>query len=330
MAAFSSTVIGATAFPCIEAQLNHRAQDLGSREKLPPVIAPRRWHHSDLSEKFPSQITDLLETERAKVMDADRFKRATILLNTHSQRQSQALSHLSDGTYIYLFDEKGSVAIVDRVMDPGAGESLADPRSKYIGSHAGLAGYLGYLFKRPPKVVAAGEIVVRNGRVMAISNGSGTYRGSAVNLKFAVEKFHDFGLRLDAKTNIADYSKLPRDPHVGAAKIVRSEIRVIRNPAFRRLVNATRDVMTYVDHNLDDTTVISSVLNANHRLTPDEQKLISPATKLTDYWFQFQEGTAERVQFILNEVGEQNYWKILKILRESIPQKHEAHGARSG
>src|SRR5206468_2732682 len=118
----------------------------------------------------------IITTENAKVMDLQRLSNSTIFLNSGVASYRKSLGNLKDGTYIYVFERSGKGAVLNRTMDPGPGIPLDSAKSQYIGSHAGLAKLFGYMFRHEPEVVAAGEIIVRNGRVMAINNASGTYR----------------------------------------------------------------------------------------------------------------------------------------------------------
>jgi hypothetical protein len=109
-------------------------------------------------------------------------------------------------TYIYIIDETGAAWITPEQISPSV-------NNKYVGTHRSLIAQKNKAGSNT-RVVAAGEIIVKNGVISAISNRSGTLQGDASNLRFAVFTFqHLTNNRLPKNIQLYDFSKSDFNPN---------------------------------------------------------------------------------------------------------------------
>lgn len=119
-----------------------------------------------------------------------------------SARGGQALAHLTDGLYVYLVDDRGRVFY--SIETPFIGEEFA--RGHHFASHRSLSNEYARLTGNLPRVRAAGEFHVVNGRVSEVNNRASTYPAGEQNLKYASSRLGAYGLRVEPKTAMVDYS----------------------------------------------------------------------------------------------------------------------------
>lgn len=181
-----------------------------------------------------------------KLFDVAKLKAKTTVLDV-SVSSNAKLPQLGERTYLYVIDKSQRLAITERFLDPGADVPLT-ARTKFLGSHEGLKRMLQNGSSENVELVAAGEIVIRNGRVFAVGNGAGTYPGGTENLNYALAKLKKAGLKIDDRTDVRDYSKNAyRDPHDFEGMQTLRAIRELRDPKFSAFFDQCRRVMTVVD-----------------------------------------------------------------------------------
>ncbi|MFL5815766.1 MAG: hypothetical protein ACJ763_19515 [Bdellovibrionia bacterium] len=258
-----------------------------------------------------------------KVTDVSRLKKATRILNIHDAKDRTKLSGLADGTYVYVMDTNGHLAISNRVMDPGAA-AMRNPDGTFLGSHAGLAALLESEFKAPPQFVAAGEVVVRSGQVKVVSNGSGTYRGAQSNLTYAAEHMQSMGLAVDVKTELRDYSANKyANPHGSVESQVRDALKLEHDPHLKQIWEYTRKVMGELDRNLTDSKPIRKVI-MDPSTSPADQALLFKGVQFFSNWRQPQEEEGYVVHHYLESMGEEQFLRLLNKFSE-IASANPAH-----
>jgi hypothetical protein len=284
--------------PCLLQGLYSRLGTTEVRSVLPPVISKH-------------ELVPLAH----KVTDVSRLKKATRILNIHDARDRTKLSALPNGTYVYVMDATGHLAIANRVMDPGVA-AMRDPSATFLGSHTGLAALLESELKASLRFVAAGEVVVRSGQVKVISNGSGTYRGGSSNLTYAAEQMQSLGLGVDAKTELRDYSANKyADPHGTIEAQVRDALKLEHDPHLKQIWERTRRVMGELDRNLEDSTAIRKVI-MNPATSRTDQALLFKGVQFFANWRQPQEEEGYVVHHYLEAMGEEQYLRLLNKFSE--------------
>lgn len=108
-------------------------------------------------------------------------------------------------TYTFLLNDKNEFWITPELLGP------PDANGKYIGTHRSLLAQMG----EGHKIYAAGEIVVKNGVIVSISNKAGTFQraNNADNLRYAANQLRAQGVDFGGGVVGQDFSKRPRlDP----------------------------------------------------------------------------------------------------------------------
>ena len=116
--------------------------------------------------------------------------------------QSNELSTIPDGTYVYLIDSNSRVIYSPQTPLLGA----ASAEGQHLASHRSLAAKYETQLGKALAVRAAGEFHVTNGHVSEVNNRSKTYPGGSVNLDYAVKELEGSGLRVEDRTAKRDYS----------------------------------------------------------------------------------------------------------------------------
>lgn len=103
-------------------------------------------------------------------------------------------------TYAFVIYEGGETWITPEFLGLPVG------KAPYIGTHRSLVN----LKEDPPGVIAAGELIVKNGAIVRVNNKSGTYWGNETNLKYSLNHFKEMGVRFDDNAIAQDFSKFSR------------------------------------------------------------------------------------------------------------------------
>jgi hypothetical protein len=205
------------------------------------------------------------------------------------------------------------------MMDPGA-EAMKLPDATFLGSHTGLAVLFENMFGVAPQFVATGEVVFRNGRVLAVTNASGTYRGKTANFTYAIDQFRSVGLPMNSKTLKRDYSVQHYNPHSTVEEQVRLALQFAHNPHLSKILEETRNVMRQLDRNLKDENEIVNIVFDPSR-SPDDQKILYKGVHLFNRWLQPEEDEAYIVDYFLKSMGEEKFLNMLRKLSEAVPSK---------
>jgi hypothetical protein len=279
-------------------------------------------NHLGVTDANPSLPAPISKHEKTflknKVFDLKRLKKTTKIVNIHDVSKAK-LPKMRDGTYVYAIDHAGHLGIVNRMMDPGL-EATKVPGATFLGSHAGLAILFENLFGVAPQFVATGEVVFRNGRVLAVTSASGTYRGKTANFTYAIDQFRALGLPIDSKTQLRDYSVQFYDPHSTVEEQVLLALRFAHDPHLSQILDETRDVMRQLDRNLKDANEIMNIAFDPSRSSADQNMLYKGA-HLFNRWLQPEEDEAYIVDYFLKSMGEEKFLKMLKKLSEAVPSK---------
>lgn len=249
-----------------------------------------------------------------KVLDVERLRRHVKVVDIGSNSK---IGDLQDGTYLYVIDGNRRLAIMDRLVDPGA-QNLADPAAQFLGSHEGLVTHLKAAFKEEPTLYAAGEVVVRNGRVLMFSNGAGTYRGTQEHLDYAIREMRNAGVEIDSRTELRNYAKKKySDPHGTANSQARVALETKRDPTLMSLVLEARSVMRKLDDRFPKPEDIVHAAIAIR--DPEKQGEVLQAVGLFAQWQTPQESEFYVIQNANRSMGTEKLRKALKSLRELAP-----------
>jgi hypothetical protein len=238
-----------------------------------------------------------------KVLDVPRLLRATNVVELNGEVSSR-LQHLPNGNYVYSIDTEKRLVLVPRALNHGS-VNLDAPDATFVGSHEGIVKFLRSIYQTEPQFLPAGEITVRNGRVMMVSNGAGTYRGGSDHLAYAVGQLESHGLAIDARTERRDFSlkKYP-DPHGLAPGQARAEIEATRDPGFASLQKTFRSVMKKIDEHFPgqfDFVVAAMAVKDRER-----QGRLLHAASLISSWQSPQEGEAFVIRSAVRALGQQS------------------------
>jgi hypothetical protein len=169
--------------------------------------------------------------------------------------RADELSHLEDGTYIYLLDKSGN--LIQSVRTPKyngptpwilneSGERVMKPGAKYMATHRGLEAELAK--KLGVNIddlgpMGAGEYVVLNGKVNFVSNQSGTYRGGGGHLDYSIEHLRSHGLPVRENTIRTDISQQTQvdSTHFGARRLAQAEVRYQTDAKLQKEVDLVRE-----------------------------------------------------------------------------------------
>ncbi len=197
--------------------------------------------------KFPpvllrSEVVPL----RFKVLDSSRLSQVAKVIDLNGQVDPR-LKNLPAGNYVYAIDSKRRLVILPRAIDPGPVD-INSLSATFIGSHEGIVQMLKAVDGKGPKLIAAGEITIRDDRVRMVSNGAGSYRGFTDHLNYAATEFKAHGLAINERTELRDHSVKPfADPHGLADGQARAVIEAARDPGFAVLQSAFRVILKRVD-----------------------------------------------------------------------------------
>ncbi len=283
----------------------------------PPIPSNCASSFAALSREI-ARPTQLIRSEQVpllnKVLDVDRLRRAVKIVDIGSKSK---IGELQDGTYLYVIDSNRRLAIMDRLVDPGA-QNLADPAAQFLGSHEGLVTHLKSTFKEEPSLYAAGEVVVRNGRVLMFSNGAGTYRGTQEHLDYAIREMRNAGVDIDSRTELRNYAKKKySDPHGTANSQARLALETKRDPTLMSLVLEARSVMRKLDDRFPQPEDIVRAAIAIR--DPEKQGEVLQAVGLFAQWQTPQESEFYVIQNASRSMGTEKLRKALRSLRELAP-----------
>lgn len=218
------------------------------------VLEPPRPHPPVL--RYTKQLLE------GKILDRKVLAENAKILDL--EKPSNELSDLPEQIYTYAIDQKDRLVVIPRTIDPGDVE-LAKPDSKVLASHIGIKRMLATPLDSRIRFVAAGEIVVRNGRVFAVSNGAGSFKGGTENLEYALHHLKKFGLKVDERTELRDFAKKKYpSPHGPEKKQVAFQARIAleasRDPEFLSVLKEVRRVMIIMERFPDVGTFVQPAM----------------------------------------------------------------------
>lgn len=157
-------------------------------QKCQSIVADQNWK--------PHQRPVALRPEKSKQVETyEVLSTGTILSG------SEKMGTLANGAYVYLIDSQGKLIYTERTP------ANNDDPARHLATHRSLAQKLSDVFGTTPKIIAAGEFFITNGRVSEVNNKSGTYRGGPVHLNYAIETLGQYGLKIESTTLTRDFSK---------------------------------------------------------------------------------------------------------------------------
>lgn len=252
-----------------------------------------------------------------KIMDLRQLRKYAVRIEPGAE-----IPHgLPDQTYAYVVDAAGNIAMMPRVVDPGIKvlPSVDAIDATFIGSHLGLIRILenspsAQAIAGTGKIVSAGEFVVRNGRVLAVSNGSGTLYPKPAHLEYGLQKLKSAGLRVDERTQILDFSSQELlKLHYSVADQARIEIQALRNPKFVKLLARAREVFRNVDQKFPSSSaLINTAMNAAKDAA--EQSRSFQAVSFFEQCQEPRESAIVYLKEFADRVGEEKVLRILDTL----------------
>ncbi len=262
--------------------------------------------------KVPATIQETVgQAIHGKVMDVARLRTSLKLVKGNDKSAAEAFSRLDDGIYIYGVDKNGNAGLIPRNLDPGG--SIGE-NSTFIGSHLGLRVAMKDALGQEINFVSAGEVIVRNGRTMAVTNGAGSFKNGTEHLEFGVQQLRQRGLKIDGRTEIRDYSKnVYEDPHDIVSTQVPLEIKVQRDPALRSLHQETSGLVAKVD--AKGVSTGDELFEKALELDGVDSTAAYHAASLYRRWQNPAEGTAYSLEGIYRHIGPENYREALNVIR---------------
>lgn len=107
---------------------------------------------------------------------------------------------------------------------------------EYVGSHDGLLQVMTDGHPERDHFVAAGSFKWRSGRMLSLSNSTGTYPADLERLQFARDTFRQVGIQTVDSARIYDFSVKAVDPHGAAPVHAQTDFWAQHSPSFRVLV----------------------------------------------------------------------------------------------
>ncbi len=248
-----------------------------------------------------------------KLFDVEKLGRAVTVIDV-SPGSPAKLPELKEVTYLYVIDKNDRMVLVERFLDPGPSVEIT-ARTKILGSHEGLRRFLLSQSSDEVLLVAAGEVVIRNGRVYAVSNGAGTYPGGTDNLNYAIGKLKNAGLKMDERTQVLDHSvNAYPDPHDLRGQPTIDAIRALNTDSkFAALVEQTRRTMKTVDGKFPDSDefYMSAI-----KSTEDSEKRneFYHAATILRHWQNPAENDVWAVHSLYKSIGEEGVRRALRAL----------------
>lgn len=248
-----------------------------------------------------------------KLFDVQKLGRVVTVIDVQPG-SAATIPDLKETTYLYVIDKNNKMALIERFLDPDPKVQMT-ARTKILGSHEGLKRFMQSQSTEGVELVAAGEIVIRNGRVYAVSNGAGTYPGGTDNLNYAIGKLKSAGLKMDERTQVLDHSvhSYP-DPHDLRGQPTINAIRALNtDPKFAALVEQTRRTMKNIDGKFPDSDEF--YLSA-FKSTEDSDKRTEfyHAATILRHWQNPSENDVWAVHSLYNSIGEEGVRRALRAL----------------
>lgn len=258
-----------------------------------------------------------------KVTQIDHLRENVTLLDLGGSKNTSALSGLGDGTYTYVIDSENHLAFMNRTINPGRNIKITED-TPILGSHEGLALFLKDHFKAEPVLLASGEIHVRNGRVLSVSNGSGTYRGDIGNLLYALQELSRAGLKIDGRTFRRDYATgkfvdphgIVGDPFGSVAMQARLDLKFQNDPHLRQILERTRRVFMEFDRrHPSDAEVRRFFLNREE--SPENRNLLFTGAMFYSQWSSPHDTEGYLLDSLLGHVGEEDFNRLLGLMEKA-------------
>ncbi len=140
------------------------------------ALAPRAVFAAD-AETFCLNVFKQLRLIPGPIREVNMTPSRLELALSGSQLTKKWIPPLPNETYLYVIDETGSAWITPQLALPAV-------HGKHIASHRSLINQK-VLTIPNSRIVAAGELIVKNGIISIINNKSGSYRGDETNLRYA-------------------------------------------------------------------------------------------------------------------------------------------------
>lgn len=176
-------------------------------------------------------------TDKAGVLSLARLKSAARVIRPGAS-SSRTLAKLPNDMYVFVIDRSGATVVLPRRLMPTAD----DPT--FLGVHPGAYAVLEDALGYKPDLVGAGEITVRDGWTVLLTNKSGHFRGDQKHLDHSRDVLGSLGLVESPHLQTVDVSKtdVPRT-HMAETKQVEGEIASLKVPAFVPTLAETRAIM---------------------------------------------------------------------------------------
>lgn len=121
--------------------------------------------------------------------------------------------------------------------------ALLNRDAKYVGTHDGLLLVLTDGKPLSDDYIATGSFKVRGGKIIHLTNSSGSFPSNGNRLPLIVAEFQHLGMPTDSKIQITDFSTKANDPHGAAPVQVQVDLWAWQSPTLKELV---REISEYI------------------------------------------------------------------------------------
>lgn len=192
-----------------------------------------------LSENIPSISQPATLEKFQQPTGPHELKRAGVLPTRPNE-----LTHLPDGSYLYLMTSKGQFIYSERTPDLSV-----PPEGLHLATHRSLLAKLTEINQSEPHVIAAGEIKIHNSRVSEVNNRSGTFRGRKEHLHYAIKILINQGLKIEPGTEVLDFStEQPNLSHLSESQTSELMIRYSNTPEWTQLLHLDKALSDRFPH----------------------------------------------------------------------------------
>ncbi|MGB0454132.1 MAG: hypothetical protein ACPGJV_10505 [Bacteriovoracaceae bacterium] len=233
------------------------------------------------TEKNPKDM-DPKEREDFKIVEKVKTNKAGTIA-----KAKDSLSHLPDGDYLFVIDQSGNLAYSNRYINP--------PEVELV-KHPALVNSLKEI-NPDPKVIAAGEFQIKDGKVYFINNKSGHYMGGAESFQFAINRLEASGLPKSPNRIEMDLSKL--DPEV-RKEMSNHTLEGRATLLFREVAQAPATVQNQIE---ESALAYNSVLNRLSKMYPNVEKPVEQIYKFFDDAFEADEDLSFAAMTFFNTLG---------------------------
>lgn len=173
------------------------------------------------------------------VLDTKRLEKVVHVLEPGAEAD---LGTLENGAYNYILFKDGSYGYLNRFIPPQSRRE----RGHYIGTHEGILKWIEKKFGQVPEVIAAGEFTVRDGQVVRLSNGSGTFMGESYRIDLAKDFMSQKGTTFAPDLYREDHTIPEKNrlvPHANAQVQVERDLEFFEDPIRKELLAQTRRLL---------------------------------------------------------------------------------------